>query len=129
NCPRGENFCTRPVMSTTYRLSSRSTATERGLFNSPIPAPRCPIISTRSKNWLRNGFSSVVGKHPLRKVASKKKAAEDCRTPRPSEVAAPSQSRSVLECGSPLPLSSANGGFTFALRQLLSAAPKRQQVP
>src|SRR5436309_984789 len=32
------------------------------------------------------------------------KAPEDWRTPRPSEIRAPRPSRSVLECGSPLPL-------------------------
>src|SRR5256885_15001989 len=55
--PCGENFCTRPVMSTTYRLSCVSTATERGLLSSPTPTPREPIIWTRLKKRLSSEAS------------------------------------------------------------------------
>src|ERR1043166_2197444 len=50
--PFEENFCTRPVMSTTNKLSLASTATDRGLLNFPAPAPWEPINCTLVKSRL-----------------------------------------------------------------------------
>src|ERR1041385_5447399 len=52
NLPSDENFCTRPVISTTYKLSCRSQMRERGLLNSPEPAPLEPITWAEEKNLL-----------------------------------------------------------------------------
>ena len=46
--PSGENFCTRPVISTTKTSPFVSQANDRGLLNSPTPTPRAPITSARS---------------------------------------------------------------------------------
>src|ERR1039457_4618266 len=69
NTPFEENFCTRPVMSTTYRLSCASTATERGLLSWPTPTPRDPMICTDRNRWLCSGawFEGALGVQPLKR--------------------------------------------------------------
>src|SRR5436190_1270362 len=53
-------------MSVTYKLSFASTATERGLFSSPTPVPRWPIIWTWLKIVLSIGplFEEFDGEQP-----------------------------------------------------------------
>src|SRR6516165_10136265 len=48
------------------------------------------------------------------------KAAEDCRTPKPSDAASSSVVACVLECGSPLPLFFAHGHGSPFLPHMLS---------
>src|SRR5689334_3826382 len=72
--PFEENFCTRPVISTTNRLSCESIATERGLFNCPTPTPRVPMICTAEKMRLESeDVLGVEGEQPVKERAQKRR--------------------------------------------------------